>query len=224
MEFILTAGREKGVADLAARLTRELAAGKKVLWLVSGGSNVSAGEQVMAGISDELSQRLTIMLADERYGPSGHKDSNWAQLLQAGLDGKRARLLPILEADQTFEQAVDHYNELATRAFADNDSVIAQLGIGGDGHIAGILPGSLACQEQTKLAAGYEAPPLTRLTLTFPALQKISAAYVFAFGNTKRQALSQLRDEQLEPSQQPAQILKQLSEAFIYNDQVGEQP
>ena len=36
------------------------------------------------------------MLTDERYGPVGHPDSNWSQLLQKGFDLPQAKLVPVL--------------------------------------------------------------------------------------------------------------------------------
>jgi 6-phosphogluconolactonase/glucosamine-6-phosphate isomerase/deaminase len=222
MKYILTAAWDDGVADLTERLIRELAAGKRVLWLLSGGSNIPASISIMSNIDDDLSRALSVSLADERYGPPGHADSNWTQLLEAGFDAKNARLLPVLQKDTDFEKAVEAYEELAKAAFAANDVIIMQLGIGEDGHIAGILPDSPAAKEPTALAAGYKAPPLSRLTLTFPALSRATAAYAFAFGKPKAKALAALRSESLDPVKQPAQILKKLPEAYLYSDQVGE--
>lgn len=221
MKYILTAGWDDGVADLTDRLVRELGAGRRVLWLVSGGSNIPASVQVMDNISADLSQRLSVTLADERYGEPDHPDSNWAQLMQAGFDGKQATLLPVLQRGRDFAATITSYNRLVEQAFQGNDVVIAQLGIGPDGHLAGILPKSPAAMEETALVAGYEAAPLRRLTLTFPALRQVAAAYAFAFGEPKRQALTALQAA-ADPVEQPAQILRDLGEAYIYNDQVGE--
>ncbi len=222
MKYILTAGWDDGVADLTERLVEELADGKRVLWLTSGGSNTQATVQIMDNISSDLSQNLSVMLADERYGVPGHAQSNWAQLMQANFSAKHSTLLPVLQAGQTFEQATAYYNELAGKALAEHEVIIAQLGIGQDGHIAGIKPASSAANDTEVLVIGYQDPPLERLTLTFAGLCKVSAAYVFAFGNTKKQTLSLLQSRSLELTKQPAQLLKQLPEAYIYNDQVGE--
>jgi 6-phosphogluconolactonase len=221
MKYILTAGWDDGVADLTERLVRELATGKRVLWLLSGGSNIPSSVQIMDNISADLSKNLSVSLIDERYGEPGHSESNWAQLIQAGFDGKQARLLPILQPGASFEQTIETYNQLIEKAFDANDVIIAQLGIGPDGHVAGILPNSAATTAKT-LVTGYEAPPLTRLTLTFPALRQITAAYAFAFGKPKQQALVSLQAKALPPEQQPAQILNELPEAYMYSDQVGE--
>lgn len=222
MRYILTAAWDDGVADLTERLIRELAARKRVLWLLSGGSNITASVSIMSNIDDDLSRNLSVSLADERYGRPGHADSNWTQLLGAGFDAKHARLLPVLQEDTTFEESIETYGKLAGEAFDANDVAIVQLGIGEDGHIAGILPGSPAARESTAMAAGYQAPPLSRLTLTFPALSRATAAYAFAFGKPKKKALTTLQSKSLDPVEQPAQILKKLPEAYLYSDQVGE--
>jgi 6-phosphogluconolactonase len=222
MNYILTADWDDGIADLTARLVKELAGGRKVLWLVSGGSNIQASVQIMGSISEEQSRRLTVTLADERYGEPGHQDSNWEQLIAAGLEGKQAKLQPVLQAGTDFETTVKEYDQAIAQAFADSDVVIAQLGIGADGHVAGILPESPAAREATALAAGYATPPYQRMTLTFPALRRVNAAYAFAFGEPKLQALIALQSGKQPLTELPSQILNELPEAYLYSDQVGE--
>ena len=72
---------------IAVRIGDDLTQGKRVLWLVSGGSNIAAEVAVMqmltAQSKDKL-QNLAILPMDERYGPQGHKDSNTEQLRAAG--------------------------------------------------------------------------------------------------------------------------------------------
>ena len=222
MHFILTTDWEEGIADLAQRLQQELAAHKRVLWLVSGGSNIAASVQAMAQIPSELTDKLSVMLGDERYGAAGHANSNWAQLLQSGFNADKATVYPILQPDLTFEGTVERFNLLANQAFAENDIVIAQLGIGPDGHIAGILPESPAAQEQTALVTGYDGGQFQRVTLTFPALLKVHVSYTFAYGEAKKDALSSLQAGSLELTVQPAQVLREIPEAYIYNDQLGD--
>jgi 6-phosphogluconolactonase/glucosamine-6-phosphate isomerase/deaminase len=220
MKFILTAGWEDGVADLTERLVRELASGQQVLWLVSGGSNIPASVQIMNNVPSGLQSSLSVMLADERYGEVGHNDSNWAQLMNASFNTKQITPLPVLQAGLDFESTVSHYQEMAKQAFTTNEVIIAQLGIGEDGHIAGILPNSAAATETEALAIGYQSTPFKRLTLTFAALRQVSAAYAFAFGNTKHQALIELQTQSIQSERQPAQILKLLPETYIYSDQL----
>jgi 6-phosphogluconolactonase/glucosamine-6-phosphate isomerase/deaminase len=222
MQYIRTAGWEDGVADLTQRLVRELAAGHRVLWLTSGGSNIPVSVQIIGNITTELRSNLTVMLADERYGQAGHNQSNWEQLMQAGFKAEPATLLPVLKAGLDFESTIARYEQLAEQAFADHDRIIAQLGIVEDGEIAGILPHSPAVAETKDLVTGYQSTPFLRLTLTFAALRQITAAYTFAFGDIKHRTLTMLQHESVPLSKQPAQILKQLPEAYVYSDQFEE--
>lgn len=222
MQFILANSWADGVASLSDRLNDELASDKKVLWLVSGGSNIPASVEIMSSVPWEQSLKLSIMLNDERFGPPGHTDSNWTQLFEAGFEPKQSKMLPILQANMSYDETLRNFAQQTEQAFAENNIVISQIGMGADSHVAGILPDSPAAQEQSALVAGFESSPYTRLTLTFPALKKVDVAYVMVFGESKRLALDKLRDTEAPLAEQPAQILKQLPEVYIYSDQVGD--
>ena len=220
MRFILEPNINKGLERLSRRIIQELKKNKNVLWLVSGGSNIESVVKIMATIPEELHMQLTIMPVDERYGDVGHSDSNYQQLLTAGFKVGDAIFLSVLESGLSLEETTDRYKAIAGQAFEEADTVIALLGIGADGHIAGILPNSHASYEARKYVVGYETATHKRLTLTFPAFRRITAAYVYAYGESKEPALSQLKSEQLALEEQPAQILKALPEAYVYNDQI----
>lgn len=223
MRYIDASGPEEGAASLCECLVSELRAGNHVLWLVCGGSNITSVINVMKAIPANLTGRLTVTLTDERYGPVDHPDSNFKQLYEAGFDPGQATVLPVLEADKSLEETAGHYRQLAKQAFTDSDIVVAIFGIGADGHIAGILPDSPAADEEERWAAGYDAGNFKRLTLTFPALRHIDAAYALAFGEAKRAALTKLQSTTLPLKGQPAQILKELPEVYLYSDQVKEE-
>lgn len=222
MQYILTSGWDDGVADLTQRLVQELAEGKKVLWLVTGGSNIPAATEIMANIPAPHTPKLTVMLADERFGPVGHEGSNEAQLIQAGFSPVKGTFISILQNDLDLEQTRQRYNDLAAQAFADNDVVIAQLGIGTDGHIAGIMLEAHEVEQANELVVSIDSQPWPRLTLSYAGLRYIDVDYTFAFGQPKLETLTLLHNETVSLSEQPAQILKELPEAYIYTDQLGE--
>lgn len=221
MEFIRTTGWERGIKDLTARLTRELKADKKVLWLIGGGSNIEASVKVMAALPEEETKNLSIFMTDERYGDVGHIHSNSKQLVEADFQPKEAIFVPMLQPGFSMDETQERYGQALERAIDHADIVIAQSGIGADGHIAGILPHSPAVHA-TGWVTGYQAPNYLRMTMTFDALRCIDAAYYMAFGDDKREALARLRDEAVPLEEQPSQILKELSEAYVYNDQIGD--
>jgi 6-phosphogluconolactonase/glucosamine-6-phosphate isomerase/deaminase len=220
-EFHNIPDRQAAVAVLTKRLLKELSTKKRVLWLVSGGSNIAITVAVMNALPPEAQSYLAIMLSDERFGPFGHADSNLQQLHDAGFTPGQATVVPVLTPnDSSLEGTTERYEAAIATAFQNADSIIAQLGIGADGHVAGILPGSPAAMAR-KLVVGYRTEKFARITLTFSALKKVSAAYAFVFGSDKREQLQQLQDTELPLTIQPAQILKQIIESYVYNDQIG---
>lgn len=209
---------------IAKRLHEELSAKKRVLWLLSGGSNIAIEVAALRELPSRLRPNLTIMLSDERFGPYGHKDSNLQQLSDAGFDAHGAKVIPVLVPESLpLETTITHYEDNIRQALATTDVCIAQLGMGSDGHIAGILPGSPAIHAKS-LVTRYTTESFDRITLTLQALQQVTATYVFAFGPDKRAQLVRLRDASLPVDEQPAQILKQFAESYVYNDQISSDP
>jgi len=223
MQFIHETNASQAAAALAERLVAELKADKRVAWFVSGGSNTTLAAQIMAAIPEDLSSKLTVLLLDERFGIPGHPDSNWQQLLDAGFDPKKAHVIPTLQAEKTLEITCSDYGKTVHQVVENSDIVIAQCGIGGDGHIAGILPHSAALTD-SDWVRGYDGGTYKRITITPPVWKHIDLAYAFAYGDTKLAALRRLKEETLSVSDQPAQLLKEVPEAYVYTDQQLDQP
>jgi 6-phosphogluconolactonase/glucosamine-6-phosphate isomerase/deaminase len=218
MQFIRSTPAAAATA-LATELKQGLEAGR-LLWLISGGSNISLAVTAMAALPAELTEQLTISLVDERYGPVGHKDSNWQQLRDAGFDFQRASAQPILNGSD-METSTTAFNDWLQTQLDSGITLIGQFGMGADGHIAGILPDSPAVSA-SGLAAAYHTEQFDRITTTFALIRRCTAAYLLAFGDDKRPMLERLREPD-SLSSQPAQILRELAHAYIYNDQIGEE-
>lgn len=221
MKFLKVEGWQPGIDALAKRLRAELKAGRRVLWLVGGGSGIQATVAVMDELPADLTEHLSIFMTDERYGDVGHVNSNARQLTEAGFTTKDAVFVPMLQPGFSLDETAERYETALKQAVEHADIIIAQSGIGPDGHIAGILPHSDAVTASGWITT-YEAPHYTRMTMTFEALRHIDSAYYMAFGDEKKPALTQLRDEELSLDEQPAQILKDIKEAYVYNDQIGD--
>lgn len=218
MRFIKQPASE-GVAALSKQLQQELSAGKRVLWFFSGGSNIPLTVQVMEGLPAALTAKLVVMPIDERYGDPGHADSNAQQLLDAGFDAKRGKLIPVLDG-RPAEETSKHFAENLEKYVSESDIVIGQLGMGPDGHISGILPHTSAVTANGLAHYYHGTDGRERITTTLPLLRRLNAIYLFAYGDSKRQQLLDLRDKALPLDDQPAQILKEMPDATVYNDQI----
>jgi 6-phosphogluconolactonase/glucosamine-6-phosphate isomerase/deaminase len=224
LKFIIATDHTAGMQALADKISAFLRADKKVLWLIPGGSNIPIAVEAMKRIRSTTEavflKNLTITLTDERYGPVGHSDSNWQQLQDAGFDmnvenAEDIKMFPILY-DLPLVETVARFGRTIQEILAHTDVVVGQFGMGADGHIAGILPGSPAVSELTP-TSGYESKPFTRISLTFPILRQIDVAYLFVSGVSKRAATERLHEDGVSLNDQPAQILKEIPEVYVYH-------
>lgn len=200
---------------LSQKIIAKLQDGKKVLWLVPGGSAIAVATHAAKAIAAVPHQDLTVTLTDERYGPVDHPDSNWRQLAEAGFRLPEARLLPVLTGvDRTTTAA--NFGDTLQRELQQADWAIGLFGMGADGHTAGMLPGSPAVHADS-YAEVYDAPNFERLTMTTRAIPELDEAVVYAVGQEKWPALKSLQGEK-PVSEQPAQILKQVPVLTIYTD------
>ncbi|HSX53588.1 MAG TPA: 6-phosphogluconolactonase [Patescibacteria group bacterium] len=208
---------EKYIADVISPL---LESGKKVLWLLPGGSAIKVAVAISKSLPAAHISNLTLTLTDERYGPPGHTDSNWPQLVDAGFRVGTATTQPVL-VGKDLQQTVDEFAHTLEKDFEEADFRIALVGMGPDGHIAGIKPGSSAVGS-SKLAVGYKWQDFTRITSTINALKKLDEVVIYAIGKEKWPQWDAL-DKTLDPNVQPAQLLKTLRKVIIYNDYKGDE-
>lgn len=221
MQF-LREDQTAAVAAIHTAIASALADTKRVLWLVSGGSNIAPQVAVMKALEKTSKAQLAglaILPIDERYGPAGHADSNIAQLLAAGFRPGKATIVDVLSHDQPFEQTVGFYGEVASAALANAQVIVAQFGLGSDGHIAGLLPQSPAITNDPSAVIGYNWSDYVRLTLSPEALRRVTRGFVLAYGDGKRPALERLQQHSEPWAELPAELLYELPDVQIYTDQ-----
>ncbi|WP_303719419.1 6-phosphogluconolactonase [Brevundimonas naejangsanensis] len=187
---------EAAAARLAGALAEALAAEGRALFAGSGGSTPSPIYARLAQADLDWA-RVTATLVDERYVPEASPDSNAALLKRALLTGPAAiaRFIPLYSPAVTVDRAA----ALASQALAAEsrplDAVL--LGMGEDGHICSMFPGSPTLT--TLLTPGLKpavygvptgrdgaAPPQERLTLNLPWLAEARCVVLALTGAKKR--------------------------------------
>ena len=189
-----------------------------VLWLVSGGSALGVAikaRELLGTIPDEAV--LHVGLIDERYGVIGHADSNFTQLLDAGFDTDGLTMHSILENGVSKEVCARNYAETLQNLFTITGLRLGLLGIGADGHTAGILPHSPLVSTNTSLVGSYTGPDFERISVTPLALRQLDEAILFGVGETKWPALRKLAEDGPE-ADIPARIIKTIKAYTIYTD------
>ena len=158
-------------------------------------SLVGTGGRSPGPVYDRLSQanldwaHVAVTLSDERYGVSDSPNSN-ARLLRERLfvgPAAAAQFLPLTD-----------YAEPALKQLMPFDAVM--LGMGKDGHVASLIPGSPVLVPAMDPAGaaltaespqGFGSPPLARITLTLSALLQSRAIFLLIAGEAKRQVIAQ---------------------------------
>jgi 6-phosphogluconolactonase/glucosamine-6-phosphate isomerase/deaminase len=207
------------VADV---LKEHLSNSERVLWLMTGGSGLLISvlaSKKLEGTPNLLN--LFVTLTDERFGPVGHKDENWQQLLDMGFDLPSANLYRPLIGENTVSTATKFADWLDEK-LEITDYSIGLFGLGTDGHTAGIKPHSPAVTASS-LAVSYKGDDFERVTIGFSVIRQIDEAIIQVSGDNKRKVLRELIFDSLPLDTQPAQILKEIPNLTIYSNNPKEE-
>lgn len=189
--------REQLAAQLAEAvacvLATDLATQERVLLVVSGGSTPVPFFQRLATM-DLPWERVDVTLADERWVPADHQDSNARLVRENLLQGlaAAASFHALTTADSTPEQGAA---EVAGRIEQlPWPASVVILGMGGDGHTASLFPDSgelglaLSTDDATvAVRAASVAQP--RITLSAGRLHQAHRHVLHIVGDDKRAVL-----------------------------------
>ena len=180
---------------LAGALVEGLNEGGKALLAGAGGSTPSPIYRRLANADLDWS-RVAVTLVDERHVPESSPDSNARLMCETLLTGRAAaaRFIPLHHSAVTVDRAA----ALAARALqAEGPLDAVLLGMGEDGHICSMFPGSPTLK--TLLTTALEpavlgvppgrdgmAPPQERISLNIPYLAGARRVVLALTGAKKR--------------------------------------
>jgi 6-phosphogluconolactonase len=136
-------------------------------------------------------ERVRFYFGDERSVPPEHKDSNYRmarESLFAPLNISDAAIFRI-NGELPPEEAVSHYNTQLEKlpqeeGYARFDLVL--LGMGADGHVASLFPGTSLVGEQSSVGAAYvDKLECWRYSLTLPVLNNARHIMLLVSGPKK---------------------------------------
>lgn len=147
--------------------------------------------------------RVSITLSDERWVDTASPDSNARLVRERLLQGRAAAATFVcLKGEETDPVHGAWAADLKVAPLEPFDAVL--LGMGEDGHICSLFPGSPVLEEGMNPAgsrlvlhtpAGDPAPPQDRMTLTLPALIYAGLILIYVTGPAKRAILERDGDE-----------------------------
>ena len=167
--------------------------------VLSGGTTPKALYEELAGepYKSQLNwSQVEVYFGDERCVGPDHPDSNYLMAHTAML-GK----LPLPEpnihrmmGEIPPEQAAREYGELLKAKFHDGGPDLVLLGMGDDGHTASLFPNTAALDETHHRCVANVVPQhnTTRLTMTYPFLNKAKEVIVLVTGEKKAARLEEV--------------------------------
>lgn len=217
MDYILSEHPiDSAAKHIASAIQDNLAAGKKVVWFLSGGSGIQVVLEVARQLHGTDLNNLSVTLTDERYGPVGHKNENWQQLIDGGFSLPGATLYrPLVGKDRI--KTTDNFGAWIMQQMTAADYTIGLFGIGSDGHTAGIKPYSDAV-DSTAWAECFTGDDFERITITPFTIGRLDEVVIQASGGDKILTLQALLHETIDIVKQPAQVLKQVNTCTLYTD------
>ncbi|ETK15954.1 6-phosphogluconolactonase [Pseudomonas sp. FH4] len=182
--------------DVAEQLRAAISARGEATLVVSGGRSPVAFFQNLARQGLDWS-KVTITLADERWVPVEHADSNAGLLKKYLLQGPaaKARFLSLYSAAANLDAAA----EQADRLLAELPAIdVLVLGMGDDGHTASLFPNSPNLADAlkpdgTRRCWPMLAPsvPRQRLTMSRALLATANYTVLSIAGDSKLNTLSE---------------------------------
>jgi len=192
-------GREELAHALAERVraaAAEAAAARGRFCLaIPGGSVLGLLADGLAGGGAVDARDWELFWTDERAVPADDPDSNARAARETLLPRLRlpsGRIHP-MEGGRGAEEGAQAYEAELAQAFRLGPDEwprfdLVLLGVGEDGHVASLFPGSPALREtRRRAAAAHDAPkpPPDRITLTLPVLNHARQILVVAAGRAK---------------------------------------
>lgn len=153
-----------------------------------------------------------IAMLDERYS-FHHQFSNEVMIREAGLaefaEKEGIGFYPILKYGVARDETAKMYDTTVRHLFNSFPKRIGVLGVGTDGHIAGLPAGfALESENYAEEYDNFPMGPNERITLSFKAISELDYVVVLAFGDEKLEPLKKMF-EKGSTKEIPARFLEQ---------------
>jgi 6-phosphogluconolactonase len=183
------------------------------------------------GVSTPWDQ-VHLFWGDERYVAADSPLSNYRMAREALIErvpipAANVHAMRGPDSFSTQEAAAEAYEAQLRNFFGAAPPAfdLQLLGLGVEGHVASLFPGSPALGEKKKWVMAVEAPakPPERLTLTPAVLQQGRNTFFLVAGENKRGIVASLRAEPAsKPSQYPAGMIRPEGRSVWFLDQAAE--
>lgn len=195
----------RAAKDLATELASLLESQQDVNLVLTGGTVGIKVLSELAPLMDGLDlSRLEIWWGDERFVESDSPDRNSVQarkalLSRVSIPEKNIHEMPSID-DGDLKTASRTFSEQFDSETPRFDIVL--LGMGPDGHVASLFPGSMAIKHGNWVVSEPDSPkpPQQRISLSYEALSSAKQVWFLVAGKDKAPAVSKVFEGELLPA------------------------
>ena len=181
---------------------------------LSGDNTPKIAYSMLSSDIKDLS-KIIFWTVDDRWLPKKDDNSN-QKLINSFFFNSPAKVLEFEYSSSTSSKDANDYSNKLEENIKDFDAVI--LGIGEDGHIASLFPGTAAVHNNTDLYVSNEVNIITkwRVTATYKLLTQVEKVYFLVTGENKKEILSTILDDGKTPANK---LINDRSETILITDQ-----
>lgn len=222
--------RGENAREEAGRALNELLTqygARPILLLLSGGSAL----QILEGVSDEvLGTHVTLSVLDERYSTDPFIN-NCTQLKATDFFARTTKRGVQTFSTEVHEQTMTELSASwvhSLHVWKDkhpDGAVIATMGVGSDGHTAGMFGGEYGVDfSGPEWVVSYSVPKevheyTKRITTTYTFLKEcVDEAIVYVVGEEKRPILERLTQSVCTTTDMPSCIFHEMQSVKVYTD------
>lgn len=188
---------ESAARDLANKLSALLETQEKVNLVLTGGTvGIKTLSQLAPLVKDLGLSKLSIWWGDERFVESNSSERNFVQawdalLSEVQLPSGNIHTMPSTE-DGDLAEASEAFADVIESEAPSFDVVL--LGMGADGHVASLFPGSKPIEFGKWVVAESDSPkpPAQRISLSYEALSSAKEVWFLVSGQDKSNAVSRV--------------------------------
>jgi 6-phosphogluconolactonase len=209
-------------AELIVEMIQEVLQHKdRFTFALSGGSTPKELYSLLSGdpYRDQIAwDKIHFFWGDERHVPPDHPDSNYRSaqermlskvpLPPENIHRVRGETPDAQQAAEDYEQELMGLFNLSAGQVPKLDCVL--LGMGPDGHIASLFPGTRAVWEKKRLVVSnwVEKFMHSRITMTFPVLNNARRIIFLVAGGNKAEVLREVLEGDETTELLPAQMIR----------------
>lgn len=216
------------LAPLAAKreIVIGLCGGRSVVGLVNAVRELALDSSSSGSELSLIFKKAKFLIIDERLVPLSHPDSNFGMLNNALF--KDLLSAELITTSQLFPFTPDEtFTDFGTASYSrqfqelGGSFDLAVLGVGEDGHIAGLFPQHPTLNRTEKVFLSFfdsPKPPAARMTATLPILLDAGATVMLFTGEAKRTAWNRFNDTATSPYDCPSIFMKDCKNLIVATD------